>query len=130
VTKYPATAATPTGAGRRIAPDHQLKGVEGAGERRSERARDRSRRTTADHDPLIGAAQVKSAAQRGGKTAGELGVSRLKSDRSADTARPDRLQRHDHTAAKRHPPAMQGIGLDRVDFPRRPPPQQQQKGHP
>jgi hypothetical protein len=28
---------------------------------------------------------------------------------------------NDYTAAKRHPPAMPGIGLDWIDFTRRPP---------
>ena len=110
-------------AGRRISPDHQFKGIERTGERGAERARNRGGGAAADHDALIGAAQVKAAAQRGGDPAGKLGVSGFKSDRGADAARPDRLQRHDHTAAKRHPPAMQGIGLDRIDFARRPPAQ-------
>ncbi len=49
--------------GRRISPDHKLKGIKGAGERRAKRARDRGRRAAADHDTLIGAAQMKAAAQ-------------------------------------------------------------------
>jgi hypothetical protein len=49
--------------GRRISPDHKLKGIKGAGERRSKRARDRGSGAAADHDALIGAAQVKAAAQ-------------------------------------------------------------------
>ena len=114
---------------RSIATDHQLKGIEGTGERRAKGARNRRRGTAADHDALIGAAQMKPAAQRGGEPAGELGVSCFEPDRGADTARPDGLQRHDHAAAKRHPPAMQCIGLDRIDFARRPPSQQQQEGH-
>ncbi len=117
-------------AGRRIAPDHKLEGIEGTGKRCPERAGDRGGSAAADHDALIGAAQVKSAAQGGGKPAGKLGISCFKSDRSADAAGPHRLQCHDHTAAKRHPPAMQGIGLDRIDLPRRPPAQQQQEGQP
>ena len=116
-------------AGRRIAADHQFERIEGAGERRAERARDRGRRAAADHDALVGAAQVKATAERGGKAAGKLGISGFKADRRADAAGPDRLQRHDDAAAKRHPPAMQGIGLDRIDLARRPPAQQQQKRH-
>src|SRR4029077_8398298 len=50
-------------AGRRIAPDHKLEGIKGAGKRRPERARNRGGSAAADHDALIGAAQVKSAAQ-------------------------------------------------------------------
>ncbi len=50
-------------AGRGVPADHQFKGIEGAGEWRSERARDRGRGTAADHDALIGAAQMKGAAQ-------------------------------------------------------------------
>ena len=117
-------------AGRRIAADHQFEGIEGAGQRRPEGAGDRGRGAAADHDALIGAAQMKAAAERSGKTAGKLGISGLKPDRGADAAGPDRLQRHDHAAAKRHPAAMQGIGLDRVDFARRPPSRQQQEREP
>ena len=116
-------------AGRRIAADHQLKSIEGAGQRRAEGAGDRGRGAAADHDALIGAAQMKAAAERGGKPAGKLGIARFQPDRGADAAGPDRLQRHDHAAAKRHPAAMQRIGLDRVDFARRPPAQQQQERH-
>ncbi len=50
-------------AGRGIAPDHEFEGIEGAGQRGAERTRDRSRRTTSDHASLVGAAQVKAAAQ-------------------------------------------------------------------
>ena len=114
--------------GRRVTSDHQLKCIEGASERRTESTCDCRRGATADHNALIGAAQVKSAAaQRGCETAGKLGVTGFQSNRSADSAGPYRLRRHDDTAAKRHPPAMQGVGFDRVDFTRRPPSQQQQK---
>src|SRR5260370_31700786 len=87
--------------GRRISPDHKLKGIEGAGERRSKRARDRGRGAAADHDTLIGTAQMKGAAQRGAETAGKLGVSSLESDRSPAAGGPTSLQRHDHTATTR-----------------------------
>ncbi len=117
-------------AGRRISPDHKLESIEGAGERCPERARDRGCGAAADHDALIGATQMKAAAQGGAETARKLGISCFKPDRGADTTGPHRLQRHDHTAAKRHPPAMQRVGLDRIDFTRRPPAQQQQEGHP
>jgi hypothetical protein len=117
-------------AGRRIASDHQFERIEGAGERRAERARDRSGRSAADHDALIGAAQVKSTAERSRKPARKLGISGFKADRRPDTAGPGGLQGHDDAAAKRHPPAMQRVGLDRVDLARRPPAQQQQQGHP
>ena len=114
-------------AGRRIAADHQLEGIEGAGQRRAECAGDRRRGAAAHHDALVGAAQMKAAAERCREPAGQLGIARFQSDRGADAAGPDRLQRYDDAAAKRHPPAMQGIGLDRVDFARRPPAQQQQE---
>ncbi len=117
-------------AGRGISADHEFKGIERAGERCAERARDRGRGAASDHDALVGAAQMKSAAQRGAEPAGQLGVSCFKPDRGADAAGPHRLQRHDHAAAERHPPAMQRIGLDRIDFPRRPPPLQQQERQP
>ena len=113
----------------RIAADHEFEGVERARQRRAEGARDRSRRAASHHQPLIGTAQMKSAAERSAEPARKLGISGLKPDRCADPAGPDRLQRHDHAAAKRHPTAMQGIGLDRVDFARRPPAQQQQKSY-
>ena len=71
-------------AGRGISADHQLKGIKGAGERRPERAGDRGRGAAADHDALIAAAQMKAAAQRGGETAGELGIARFQPDRRAD----------------------------------------------
>src|SRR5260370_32539407 len=87
--------------GRRISPDHKLKGIEGAGERRSKRARDRGRGAAADHETSIGTAQMKGAAQRGAETAGKLAVSSLESDRSADARGPDCLHRHDHTPASR-----------------------------
>ncbi len=116
-------------AGRRIAPDYQFERIEGAGERRAERARDRCRRAAADHDALVGAAQVKSTAERRGKAARKLGISRFQADRRPDPAGPGGLQRHDDAAAKRHPPAMQRVGLDRIDLARRPPAQQHQQGH-
>ncbi len=115
---------------RRIASDHEFESIEGAGERGAERARDRSRRSAADHDALVGAAQVKSTAERSGKAARKLGISGFKADRRPDPAGPGGLQRHDDAAAKRHPPAMQGVGLDRVDLARRPPAQQQQQAPP
>ncbi|MGY4425137.1 hypothetical protein ACVWY2_007586 [Bradyrhizobium sp. JR6.1] len=70
---------------------------------------------------------MKAAAQRGGQAARKLGVAGLEPDRAADAARPDRLQRHDHAAAERHPAAIKRVGLDRVDFPGRPNPEQQQE---
>ena len=117
-------------AGRGVAADHEFEGIERAGERRAERARDRRRRAAADHDALVGAAQVKGAAERGGEAAGKLGVSRFKANGGTDAARPDGLQRDDDAAAKRHPPAMQRIGLDRIDLARRPPAQQHEEGEP
>src|SRR5207247_10735966 len=97
-----------------------------AGERGAELARDRSRRSAADHDALVGTAQVKSTAERSGKAARKLGISGLKTDRRPDPAGPGGLQGHDDAAAKRHPSAMQGVGLDRIDLARGPPAQQQQ----
>ena len=114
----------------RIAADHELESIERARQRRAEGAGDGSGRAASDHQALVGAAQMKSAADRSAEPARELGISGLKPDRRADPAGPDRLQRHDHAAAKRHPAAMQGIGLDRVDFTRRPNAQQQQKRDP
>ena len=73
-------------AGRRIAPDHQLEGIERAGQRRAERAGDRGRGAAADHDALIGAAQMKSAAQRGGDARWQAGCIPLQ-------ARPRRRRR-------------------------------------
>ena len=117
-------------AGRRISADHEFERIEGAGQRRPERARDRGGGAAADHDALIATAQMKGAAERGGEAARQLGVARLQSDRGADAAGPHGLQRHDQAAAKRHPPAMQGIGLDRIDLARRPPARQQQERDP
>ena len=117
-------------AGRCIAADHEFEGIEGAGERGAERTGDRRRRAAADHDALVGAAQMKGAAERSGQAAGKLGIAGFKPDGRTDAARPDGLQRHDDAAAKRHPPAMQGIGLDRIDLARRPPAQQQHEGEP
>jgi hypothetical protein len=104
--------------------------IERAGERSAERARDRSGRSAADHDALVGAAQVESTAERSGKAARKLGISGFKADRRPDPAGPGGLQGHDDAAAKRHPAAMQGIGLDRIDLARGPPAQQQQQRHP
>ena len=101
-------------AGRRISPDHQLKGIECAGQRGPERARNRSGGAAADHDALIGAAQMKPAAQRSADPAGKLGISRLEPDRGADAARPDRLQapqsRCRETTSGRHASALASIG--------------------
>ena len=69
---------------RRVAADDQLEGVEGARQGRAERAGDRGRRAAADHDPLVGAAQMKRTPERGGKAAGQLGVAGLEPDRGAD----------------------------------------------
>jgi len=96
-------------AGRGISADHKLEGGEGAGQRRTEGARDRDGGAASDHDALIGAAQMECTSQRGREPAGKLGVSRFKSHRSADAGGPDRLQRDDHAAAERHPPAMQAL---------------------
>ncbi len=114
-------------AGRRIATDHKFESVERARQRRAERAGDRRRRAAADHDSLVVAAKVKAAAERCGEAAGELGIAGLEPDRAADAARPDRLQRHDHAAAERHPPAIKRVGFDRVDFAGRPDPEQQKE---
>src|SRR5207247_9424243 len=59
----------------RIASDHEFERIERAGERGAERAPDRSRRSAADHDALVGTAQVKSTAERSGKAARKLGIS-------------------------------------------------------
>src|SRR3954471_16714503 len=96
--------------GRRVTSDHQLKRIEGASERRTASTCDSRCGATADHHALIGAAQMKSAAQRGCETAGKPGVTGFQSNRSAVSAGPDRLRRHDDTAAKRHAAAMQGVG--------------------
>ena len=48
---------------RGISADHQFEGVEGAGQRRAERARNCGCGPATDHDALIGAAQVKSSPQ-------------------------------------------------------------------
>jgi hypothetical protein len=104
----------------RVAADHQFECIEGARERRTERAGDSPGGSAPDQHPQIAAAQAKSLPDEGGDAAGELGIAGFEADRCADPARPHRLRRDDQAAAQRHAPAMQRIGLDRVDFARRP----------
>ena len=113
---------------RRVAADDQFEAVEGAGERRTERAGDSAGGAAANQDAQIGAAQPKCDADAGGNAAGQLGIAGLDADRSTDPARPDGLQRDDHAAEKRHASAVQRIRLDRIDLAIRPPSRDQFTG--
>ncbi len=81
-------------AGRRIAADHEFEGIEGAGQRRAERARDRRRGAAADHDALVGAAQMKAAADARRRGRWRAGCSRPQ-------ARPRRRRRSTRSSAPR-----------------------------
>ena len=102
--------------GDRIAADDQLEAVKGAAQRRAEGAGNGRGGAAADQDAHVAAAQAKGLSDLGGNAAGKLGIASLQADRGADPARPHRLRRHDQAAAQGHAPAVQGVGLDRVDL--------------
>ena len=105
----------------RIVSDHEFEAVEGAGERRAECAGNASGGAAADQNAQVRAPQPEGAADPRCDAARELSVARLRSDRGPDAARPYRLQSDDHTSGKRHPAAMERVGLDGVDLAGRPP---------
>jgi hypothetical protein len=100
---------------QRIRADHQLEGVERAGERCLERGRDRSGGAAADQQAQIVAPQAEGAPEAGRERGADLGVARLQPDRRADAVGQDGLGRHEQAVAERHASAIQGVGFDRVD---------------
>ena len=113
----------------RIAADDQLEAVEGAGERRAERAGNSARGSTADQDAQIGTSQLECPADTRGDAAGQLGVARFDADRSTYPARPNGLHGNDNAAEKGHAAAVQRVRLNRIDLSLRPPAHDQLAGN-
>ena len=105
--------------GERIGADDELERVEGAGQRRAERRRDRASRPAPDQHPEILPAQARSHAQVRGEAGSDLRIARLETDRCAAAVRDHGLRRHEEALAQRHASAAQRVGLDRIDRRRR-----------
>ena len=94
----------------------QFAAVERTRERRVERGRDGGCGAGGDENALIGPAQPEILTRRGENAGAELAVARLHTPPTRPAAfeihrRKQQAQAVDH----RHPPAVQRIGLDRVD---------------
>ena len=101
--------------GDRIDADDQLEAVESAGQRRVEGGGDRAGGTAADQDADIVAAQPEGARQPRGQAGTDLRIARLQSNRGAKTAGDHRLPGDDEGVGQRHAPAIERVGLDRID---------------
>jgi len=100
----------------RIAADNQFEAVESAAQRCAEGPGNGCGGAATDQDAHVAAAQSEGLPDLGGNAAGKLGIAGFQADGGADPARPHRLRRHDQAAAQRHTPAVQRVGLDRVDL--------------
>ena len=98
-----------------VGADHQLERVESAGQRRIEGAGDGGGRAAADQQAQIVAPDAEHAAEARRQGRADLGVTGLQPHRGADAVRQDRLQHDDQAVVERHAPAIQCVGLDRVD---------------
>src|SRR5271165_335756 len=101
--------------GDRVGADHQLVRIEGARQRRVERACDGGRRAAAHHQAHVAASQPEHAPEPAAHAAADLRVGRFQPDRRAGAVRHHRLQHDDPAVAHRHAPAVQRVRLDRVD---------------
>jgi hypothetical protein len=106
---------------RGVASDNELEAIKRAGNGRPKRAGNGARRSASDKRAKIAAAQVKCATEPGRDPARKLRVAGLQPHGRAYSTRPDRLQTDVHAADERHAAAMQSVGLNRIDFPGRPP---------
>ena len=98
-----------------VGADHQLEGVEGAGQGRVEGAGDRRRRAASHQQAHVAASDPERVPGAGGEGGADLGIRRLQPDRGADAVGDDGLQHDDETAGERHPPAEQRVRLHRID---------------
>ncbi len=110
----------------RVGADHQLEGVERAGQRGVERPRDRAGRAAPDQHAKIVPPHPEAAAEARGDGRADLRVARLQPDRGAEAVRHHRLQHHDQAVVERHPPAIERVRLDRVHRAARPESRDQQ----
>ncbi len=101
--------------GDRIDADDQFEPVEGAGQRGVEGGGDRAGSAAADQDADVVATQPESTRQPRREAGTDLRVARLQSDRSAKAAGDHRLPGDDERVGERHAPAIERVGLDRVD---------------
>jgi hypothetical protein len=115
---------------QRIAADNQLERIEGTGERGVERGRDGRCGTAPDKDPQIVAAQLEQPAERRGGARTQLRKGGFETDRGADPGRQHGQQRQPQTVDQRHAPAMQRVGLDRIDDVARAPPPERRGDQP
>ena len=105
----------------RIASDHDFERIECSPKWRSECTRDRARRSAPNQYAQISAPEVEGTPDPRPNAARQLRVAGLETDRGANSTRPHGLQRHADASDERHTPTVQGVGLDRIDLPRRPP---------
>src|SRR6266700_2697433 len=103
----------------RIASDHDFERIECSPKWRSECTRDRARRSAPNQYAQISAPEVEGTPDPRPNAARQLRVAGLETDRGANSTRPHGLQRHADASNERHAPAVQGVGLDRIDLPRR-----------
>ena len=85
-----------------------------------EGAADGPGRAAADQQAHVVAAQAEAAAEARRDGGADLGVAALQPDRGADAVRHHGLQHDQDAVVQRHAPAVQRVGLDRVDRAARP----------
>src|SRR5258707_10633979 len=102
-----------------MAAEDDFERIDGPAGPRTERARDRAPRAAPDQHAQVATPQVEGTPDPRRKAAGQLRIAGLETDRRPNPTRPDGLQRHADASDERHAPAVQRVGLDRVDFPRR-----------
>ena len=103
------------GVDERVGADDQLRRVEGAGERRAERRRDRAAGAAADQDAQVLAAQPQRDADARSDGPADLRIARFEPDRGAAAVGDHRLHADEQAFAHRHAAAAQGVGFDRID---------------
>ena len=98
-----------------VGADHQFEGVECAGQRGVEGAGDGAGGAAANQQAQVVAPDAEHAAEARRHRRADLGIAGLQPDRGADAVRQDRLHHDDQAVVQRHAPAVQRVGLDRVD---------------
>ncbi|MHC2309207.1 hypothetical protein ACVIJ1_005677 [Bradyrhizobium elkanii] len=100
--------------GRGVGSQHDLEGIEGAGQRSRKRCADRPRRAAGHQQPHVVAAGGEALADMGAKHRADLRVSRFQSDRPTEPVGQQRLDRDQQAAAEGHPAAIERVGFDGV----------------
>ncbi len=103
------------GVGERISADDQFRRIEGAGERRAKRRRDRPAGAATHQDAQVLAAQLQRQADARGDGGADLRIARFEPDRRAAAVGDHGLRGYERAFADRHAAAAQGVGFDRID---------------